>query len=149
MQTVNIYVDTSIKGPRRRPGSYMYILTVQTNAGTADAGDKKRMDETTENQATLTAIETALKRMKKPSHIILWLECNYVAAAMQNEWYKQWKEKDWKTARGTPVADAEKWRSILYLLNGHSFEVRLKEQHTYREWMRRELEKEEQRKDGT
>ena len=47
------------------------------------------------------------------------------------------------TKRGVPVADVEKWQSIQYLLNAHRFQVVLQGEHSYRDWMRRELAKTE------
>lgn len=141
MQTVDIYIDTDIKGPRRCDGSYIYIVAVQTSAGTADIGNQKKVEDTTENQLTLLALETALKRLNKPCHLVLHLECHYVASALKNKWYVNWHNHDWLTAKNEPVRDAEKWRRIEYLLNEHDFEVKLKEPHTYRDWMQRELKK--------
>lgn len=141
MRTVNIYIDTSIKGPRRRAGAYMYILQVQTAAGSADAGDAEMLEDTTEAQATLTALEKALGRMRQQSNLVIWMDCNYVAAALKNRWYLGWSQKDWKTAKNEPVKDHEKWRRIQYLLNAHDFDVRLKEAHEYRAWMASELKK--------
>lgn len=145
MQTVDIYIDTGIKGPKPRQGSYMYIVAMETNKGTADIGNMKTLPETTENGATLAALEEALKRIAKPCKLVIHLECNYVATAFQRDWISQWKNNDWKNARGKPVADAEKWRSIEYLLNAHEFSVCYKEPHTYREWMQRELGGKEQK----
>lgn len=141
MRTVNIYIDTSIKGPRRRAGAYMYILQVQTAAGSADAGDAEYLQDTTDNQATLKALEKALGRMRQPSHLVIWIENTYVAAALRNKWYLTWADSQWMTAKKEPVADAETWRRIQYLLNEHDFDVRLKEAHEYRAWMASELKK--------
>lgn len=143
MQTVDIYIDTSIKGPKRRDGSYLYIIAMQTSAGPADVGKMDSLEDTTEHQATLTALEAALKRIAKPCRLILHLECQYVAGALLNGWYKQWRQQAWMTQKGKPVCDAEKWQSIEYLLNAHDFEVRLKKPHSYRDWMRRTLSEKE------
>lgn len=143
MKTVDIYIDTSVKGPRRRDGWYTYIIAMDTAVGTADAGDSVKIEDTTENQATLFALETALKRIKKPCHLVLHLESNYVAAALDKKWYEQWRQAGWMTAKNKPVCDVATWQSIEYLLNAHEFEVRLKEPHTYREWMKRKLKKKE------
>ena len=143
MQTVDIYIDTSIKGPKRRHGTYMYIIAMQTDKGTADVGNMDSVSDTTENHITLLALEAALKRIKKPCYLIIHLECSYVAAVLRNGWYKAWQENGWKTNRKTDVQDVEKWRAILKSLNEHAFEVRLKEPHTYREWMSRTLSEKE------
>ena len=81
MQTVDIYIDTSIKGPRRRDGTCWYIIAYKAaNGETADTGSKIHAKDTTENQLTLIGLETALKRLKAPCQLILHLECNHVAA---------------------------------------------------------------------
>lgn len=143
MKKVDIYIDTSIKGPRRRSGWYTYIIAADTAAGTADLGDTVMVEDTTENQITLIALETVLKRIKKPCSLVLHLENNYTAAALINKWPEQWRYGGWMTARNKPVCDAEKWQSILSLLNAHEFEVVLKQPHTYRDWMKRKLREKE------
>lgn len=144
MQTVEIYIDTSIKGPRRRDGKCWYIIAYKAaNGETADTGNKIHARDTTENQLTLIGLETALKRLKAPCQLILHLECNHVAAVLNNGWLEEWRYNNWMTRKGTPVADAEKWQSIQYLLNAHEFMVVLKEEHSYRAWMKRELAKTE------
>lgn len=139
MQTVDIYIATSIKGPRRQDGSYLYIIAVQTAAGTADAGDRKAVPSTTENQLALLALRTALKRLNRASCLRIYLECFYVAAALENKWYSQWREHDWMNSRAEPVCDAAIWQDIERLLNVHEYEIHLKEQHPYLEWMHRTL----------
>ncbi len=143
MKTVDIYIDTSIKGPKRRDGWYIYIIAIDTAAGTADAGNTVKAENATENQATLFALEAALKRIKKSCHLVLHLENNYVAAALTNRWYEQWRHAGWMTAKNKPVCDVATWQSIQYLLNTHEFEVILKQPHTYREWMQRKLKEKE------
>lgn len=142
MQTVDIYIDTSIKGPKRRNGSYLYIIAFTTSAGTADTGIKVDMENTTENQATLYALEAALKRLNKPCKITFYLECPHVFGTLRERWFEYWKENGWRTKKGTQVSDVDKWQSIEYLLDKHEYNVRFHAAHSYREWMQRELREE-------
>lgn len=140
MKTVDIYIDTDIKGPRRRDGACLYILAFEAGNGrTADLGRRLRRADTTENQLTLLGLEAALGRLTEPCRLVLHLECIYVASALENRWFAAWRYNGWMSAKNEPVRDADKWQSIESLLNAHEFEVRLREPHTYREWMRREL----------
>lgn len=141
MQTVNLYIDTSIKGPRRRAGCYIYLLEMKTSKGPATVNKLVCMEETTENHMTLTAMEEALKRIHKPCALHIYLECSYVAAAIQKGWLKEWQYNGFVTKRGRAVSDEEKWRRIQSLLNVHDFSIHEKEAHSYREWMERELKK--------
>ena len=142
MKYVNIYIDTSIRGPRRDDGACLYIIAYEASNGkVADAGDVLVDKDTTENHLTITGIRAALLRLKFPCHITLYLECSYVAAALQNRWYLEWRYSGWITARGKPVQDALIWQEIERLLYPHTFDVVLKQPHPYREWMDRELMK--------
>lgn len=138
---VNLYIDTSPKGPRRGKRTYLYILAVQTAKGTADVGNRAEVEDATESQATLRALNEALGRMKCPARITIWLECEYVAGAILQGWPETWKKQGWTTSKRNPVKDAELWQSVLGKMGIHEIEVRIKEHHEYREWMRRELEK--------
>lgn len=143
---VNIYIDTGIRGPQKRDGSYLYLLEARLQDGrNADVWKWVPLEQTTENQAAVYALEEALGRLKRPCSLTIWTECPYLAAALENRWYARWREQNWETARGEPVKDAEKWQSIEYLLNAHGFRVRLKEHHAYRDWMRREIRQREAR----
>lgn len=140
MKAVDIYIDTSIKGPRRRDGSCLYILAFAAGNGrVADTGGRIRREGTTENQLALLGLDAALKRLRESCRLTLHLECAYVASALQNRWFDGWRYNDWVNAKNEPVRDADTWQSIEYLLNAHEFRVELRQPHTYRDWMRREL----------
>ena len=140
MKYINIYIDTSIKGPRRRDGACQYIIAYEaTNGKVADTGNRIFVEDTTENHLAIIGLQAALSRLKAPCHINLYLECFYVAAALRNRWYLEWRYADWMTAKGNPVQDAEMWQDIESLLCPHTFQVFLKQPHPYRDWMRMEL----------
>ncbi len=155
MRTVEIFIDTGIKGPKPRDGLYMYIMATETSSGTADVGNSSYLEDTTEHKATLVALEEALKRLKQPCQLEIYMEDSYVAAVLVNGWIKGWQENGWLNAKKEPVADKEKWSSIQYLLNAHTFQIHIKEHHSYREWMARTIKekeeayREEKRKHGT
>lgn len=119
----------------------MYLLESPEKKGnTRDNRNRMEfLEDSTENRLTLYALEGALKRMIRPSTLYLHIPCNYVAAALQNGWAKEWEKNDWKTRKGEPVKDVEKWQSILDLLNVHTFEVVWGKQHIYSDWMKRTM----------
>ena len=122
----------------------MYILRVETSKGPADLGKMERLEETTENQANLLALEAALKRLTTQTDLTIWTECPYVTAALRNRWFEMWEKNDWSTVRGTPVADSEIWKSIQDLLGPVQPVVMYKEPHEYKRWMENELKGDEQ-----
>lgn len=140
MKHVAVYIDTSLKGPRRGNGVCQYIIAYEAlNGKTADTGSRISREDTTENQLTAAGLAAALLRLKTPCSISLYLECPYAAAVLQNGWYQEWRYSGWMTAKGKPVQDAGLWQEIETLLCPHTIQVFLKQPHPYREWMRREL----------
>jgi ribonuclease HI len=136
MQTVDIYIDTSIKGPARRHGSYIYKVAATDSRGVLkDVGGMEALEDTTENGLTVRALETALKRINRPCHITIWLNCPYVAAVLINGWLEKWDKNRWINSKGEPVCDIASWQSIKELLAPHECEVKLKEKHQFTSWM--------------
>lgn len=75
--------------------------------------------------------------------LTIWLDCEYVAGAILQGWPEKWEKSGWTNARGKPVADFEKWQSVLVKIRLHEVSVRLGESHEYKNWMMRELKKTE------
>lgn len=119
----------------------MYIMAVDTAAGTADLGRTIDRENSTENQLTIAALEEALRRIREPCELEIYIECHYIAATLQAHRQDEWYENGWITARGAEVKDAEIWKSIRAQLLRHSYEVFERQPHTYREWMRSQLQK--------
>lgn len=142
MKEVNLYIDTSIKGPKRRDGAFIYLLDYTTESRKQhQAKSICKIPNSTENMLTLEALVAALNRITMPCKLHIYLECRYVANAFRNGWLENWVNNDWKNAKGEPVADAERWRDIQYLLNKHEFYIHFQEHHEYHSWMKWELGK--------
>ena len=140
MKRVDICIDTSLKGPARGAGACLYILSYEAPGGlTADAGGIIREEDATENRLTILGLNAALSRLKASCRLILYLECPYAAAVLRNGWLQDWRGGGWLTAKGKPVRDAALWQQTEALLSAHAFEVLLKQEHPYRDWMRGEL----------
>lgn len=99
------------------------------------------MEQATENQLTVTALDEALKRLLRPVKLTIWLNCEYVAGALRNGWPEKWEKESWINSKGKPVTNAEKWQSVLGKIRLHEIEVRTGERHEYATWMKTELEK--------
>ena len=139
MEEVNLYIETNLKGPRRQTGSCMYLLTMETSKGPQTRGRVVKLEDTTENQITLAALDEALGRIKRPVRVCLWLDCKYVAGAIANEWPQAWEKAGWMTSKGKTVTDAEKWQSVLEKIRAHEVSVKIGEHHEYKNWMLREI----------
>lgn len=137
MLRADIYIDTDIKGPRRRDGKYLYIIGIPEEGRYRQSRPQTgREENTTENRLTLEALADALGHLKKPFRLDIYMECPYVAGILESGQYKQWEKNGWNTAKGKPAADSGTWRRISELLGKHEFAIHLKTPHSYREWMR-------------
>lgn len=143
MDIVNIYTATSIRTPKRRDGHIAYVLEYPVEPVPATLSKIAPVQQMTEHQASITAIIEALKRMRKKCKLVIYTDSDYVAAAFTQGWIEQWVVKDWKTSTGKDVANREEWENLLDLLGGNVFEFKVKEPHAYRNWMQRELERED------
>ena len=139
MKTVNLYIASSIRGPARRDGQYIYILEADTAKGPATLTNKKALLGTTENQSVIYALCSALSRLREPCRLEIYTDCVYLATVLTQGWLMEWKYAGWQNKRGCSVKDAEKWREISYFLDAHDFNVHLHEFHSYKEWMTREV----------
>lgn len=141
MREVNIYVKSSIKSTRKRDGHIAYILELITDKKPVTLSGFEKVEQMTSNQSELAAITKALKRMKDKCVLTIYTDSKYIGSAIENKWIDGWIKKNWVNAKDEPIANAEEWRNLLKLLEGHQFSVVVDFKHEYASWMERELEK--------
>jgi ribonuclease HI len=66
---------------------------------------------TTNNRMELTAVIEALAALKRPSHVVLHTDSQYVMKGI-TEWIRGWKAKGWRTADKKPVKNEDLWRKL-------------------------------------
>lgn len=139
IKTVNLYIDTSVRGPRRKRGAYGFVLETITAKGPATCTKVTKLEETTEHQSLCLAIREALQRIKKPCRVVVHTQSEYTIAAIKF-WLQTWKDSNWINGKGKEVADAESWQEI-----ASRYEIELDavsdNTHQYREWLRSETER--------
>lgn len=138
LKEIDLYIETSIKGPRRMDGAYGYVLEAATAAGPATYTSIKKAGNTTANQSLLLAVLDAAGHLVKPCRICLHTKSSYMESAV-NGWMEQWKENGWNNKKGVPVADAENWKQLADVLAGHQMQAVKDTGHGYREYLEREV----------
>jgi len=99
-KNVNIYIATTA-GPKQRRGVYMYLLeTRKANGEDATRQQMLHMDDTTENQLAVCALEAALSRMTAPANLTIWTDCGYLYGTLENRQFERWRQQDWKNEKG-------------------------------------------------
>ncbi|MCL7744472.1 ribonuclease HI [Guyparkeria hydrothermalis] len=67
--------------------------------------------ETTNNRMELTAAIEALEALKEPCEVHLTTDSQYVRQGI-TEWIHNWRRRNWRTAAGKPVKNADLWRRL-------------------------------------
>lgn len=142
MFDVNIYIETTTRGPAIRDGAYFYLLEyIQSNGDpfTKDGGDF--IESSTENQLALTAMVEATKRLTKPCSIHFYTDCNHIINSLGNWWPRRWQDNDWKKPNGKPVKNRELWEEFLKLTEIHLITVTDSTGNTYKNCMQADLKR--------
>lgn len=80
------------------------------------SGDRERRlqgsaEHTTNNRMELTAAIEALKALKRPCALTLFTDSTYVQKGI-TEWLPNWQRRNWRTAAGKPVKNADLWKAL-------------------------------------
>ncbi|MEW5886300.1 MAG: ribonuclease HI [Pseudomonadota bacterium] len=120
MNRVVIYTDGACKG-NPGPGGWGVLLRSEAAVKELHGGEA----QTTNNRMELTAVIQALQALKRPCHVTLWLDSEYVRKGI-TEWLPGWKAKGWKTAARQPVKNVDLWQQLDALVQqgGHEIDWR-------------------------
>ena len=104
---VEIFTDGACKG-NPGPGGWGAVLRSNGKEREISGGEKM----TTNNRMELMAAIEALRALKKPCHVQLWTDSNYVRDGI-TKWIHGWRRNGWKTSDKKPVKNAELWQALL------------------------------------
>jgi ribonuclease HI len=120
MKLVTIYTDGACKG-NPGPGGWGAFLRYGETERDLFGGEIL----TTNNRMELMAVIQALKALKHPCHVHLYLDSEYVRKGI-TEWLPSWKARGWRTAAKQAVKNADLWQVLDEVVsqNGHHIEWR-------------------------
>jgi len=113
---IDIYTDGACKG-NPGVGGWGALLTSGDRVREIYGGEAL----TTNNRMELTAVIRALEALKRPSHVRLHTDSQYVQQGI-TAWIHQWKKRGWRTADKKPVKNADLWRELDELATRHEIE---------------------------
>ena len=124
MDKIEIYTDGACKG-NPGVGGWGALLVAGEKEKELCGGEK----ETTNNRMELMAVIQALGALKRPCHITLHTDSQYVLKGI-TEWITGWKAKGWKTAAKAPVKNVDLWQALDAAQSTHKIEWRWVRGHT-------------------
>jgi ribonuclease HI len=113
---VEIFTDGACKG-NPGPGGWGAIIRSGDNEKELSGGEKL----TTNNRMELQAAIEALNALKRPCHVVLSTDSNYVKDGI-TKWIFGWQKNGWKTADKKPVKNVELWQALLAAISRHQIE---------------------------
>lgn len=139
MFDINIYIETTIKGPRVSDGSYGYIVEYNSKKlYTRDGiGAEKQV---TANQLALTACIKAISILKSPCDITIHTDSNYLVNQFPR--LAAWKANKWLNSSGKEIKNKDLWQELERLTNNHKMELAFSKSHAYSNWLQTKMRKE-------
>ncbi len=106
MNTIEIYTDGACKG-NPGPGGWGVLLKSKDAEKELFGGELA----TTNNRMEMMAVIEALSALKRPCHVNLHVDSQYVLKGM-TEWLAGWKARGWKTASKQAVKNVDLWQRL-------------------------------------
>lgn len=138
---VNIYIETDAPGVKKQYRTYGVIVEFLLKNGQPETRDTYGTEEATANHIMLLALIDALEILTKPCDITIYMENKYVSESIRQGRQYEWLANGWKTVRNEPIANAEEWRRLIELLEGHEVTFAYAQTHSYKERLQYDIKK--------
>ncbi|SIR16292.1 MULTISPECIES: ribonuclease HI [Acidiphilium] len=113
---VEIWTDGGCK-PNPGAGGWAAVLRFGDHERELSGGEPA----TTNNRMELTAAAAALESLKRPCKVRLHTDSEYLRNGI-TRWHSGWVRRNWRNAKGDPVANYELWQRVLAAAKPHSIE---------------------------
>lgn len=120
LNSVVIYTDGACKG-NPGPGGWGVLLRSGAHVKEMCGGEAA----TTNNRMEMMAVIEALRSLKRPCEVVLYLDSQYVRQGI-TQWVSGWKARGWLTADKKPVKNVDLWQQLdaLVATSGHRIDWR-------------------------
>lgn len=137
MSTVNLYVETNIKGVGKKKGKYIYLLETETSKGLATVHVIKDI-EATKDVAELTALVAAVERLKKPCELNVYVTSSMLMHNIRH-YLRGWAKHNFCKADGRRLSCWQLWKELWDKTTIHDLRV-YNRPHSYSNWLLKQIE---------
>lgn len=135
MFEVDIYIETSLKGPGRRAGWYAAVLEYRTkNHGIETREVFEWEEDTTFYQSALRALIGALQRLNTGCALTIHTGCMYLIT-VYDRFLDMWEQNGFRNSRNEPIKNQDEWKQLAELLKQHDPLIVWERKHEYTSWM--------------
>lgn len=113
LPAVEIFTDGACRG-NPGPGGWAALIRSGKREKEVSGGEPL----TTNNRMELIAAIEALNALKRPCHVELHTDSNYVRDGI-TKWIHSWQRNGWRTADRKPVKNADLWQQLLGAASRH------------------------------
>lgn len=117
LHQVTIHTDGACKG-NPGPGGWGALLESGDSRKELFGGELS----TTNNRMEIMAVIQALSALKRPCHVSLYLDSEYVRKGI-TEWIAGWKARGWRTSTKAPVKNVDLWQQLDALVAGSGHRI--------------------------
>jgi len=140
MFKVNIYLESSIKGPGKRSGWNAAVIEYIDKQGTAQTREDFSWEaETTYHRSILCALIKVLKRLNTSCSLTIYTDSIYIKNQVETN-LERWKANGFLNAKKEPIKNREEWKEVAKLLSGQKFKIEVQKEHAYSVKMRKKAE---------
>ena len=135
MKECHIYIETSLRWPKKGSGIVGLVFTDQAEKNTRQLFGQ--VNDSNEYHSILVGIMNALNYCSSFDLIKIHLSCRNVASGFN--WLPSWKQNDFKNSKGEPVKYAADWQAIAAASEKKRIEIDLGF-NGYRNWLKSECD---------
>lgn len=115
-ERVKIFTDGACRG-NPGPGGWGALLCFNGNEKELRGAEA----QTTNNRMELTAAIMGLEALKRPCHVVLTTDSQYVKNGI-TLWLSEWKRRGWKTANRKQVKNVDLWQRLDAVVTQHDID---------------------------
>jgi Ribonuclease HI len=136
---VSIYIKTKLVGNPKGKGTAVAIVEYIGKDNVHTRTYSIRMQEETRNALNLKICIQAMRQLRKPCTVVIYIDGEYLKSTHERELVKRWQQNDWKKQNNQPPANLEDWKHFYYLTEIHKVQF-LHYQDKYETELKAELE---------
>lgn len=132
MFEINLYIETTVKGPGQRDGKWSYVLEYRLSSGRLHTRSECGFEQdSTANRLVLLALKESLSRIRKPSTVVIHTDNTFFESVIRQDWIAEWESGAWKNKKGQDIKNADLWKMVKPHLDAHEIKVTAAKKHTY------------------
>lgn len=130
MRHIDVYIRHDVKVmSRSENANYIYVMVYKQH----EKEETGMVQDVTQNGVVLEAIIDSMGHMSKSETLDITVFTNnmYISGMYSNGTVKKWIENGYMSAKGHPIADADRWKKMVDISERHKLHIIYSPQNDY------------------